>query len=414
MEQIPFDKKDITPYYIDSQKSIEIYELITNKAIRIENITNSDINISQNKKLDQKEFIDYLKKINSINTKNFQVSELSRIYCDLVNYLIEEILQNKNYFNNLKRLSLCHFLLKILSSKDEYERFNFIEAIDNVISDIVIEKDMYFQILMKIGKIPKTIFHEKNEKIYETYMNIILYSDEKKFNEILDCFMNNKKEIYDGYNIILPHINFEKELISEKLKQINKILFILKKTEGFIFNERFLYFKEFKGRKDLINELNYVLREQKMKEINSLEIIPADVAEEGIDFLLKELKEEKENKKQAIDEYNNFLEEYKKEKEENEKNNIVLTNKNEQLINKYKKLEEKSDRDIEKFGAIIKKLKKENAEIKTRKNQLSNDIASLNKEIEKKDNIICKISYREIGTKIIQFYSSSLSEETKK
>ena len=401
MEQIPLDKKDITPYYIDSQKSIEIYELITNKAIYIENITNSDINISQNKKLDQKEFIDYLKKINSMNTKNFQVSELSRIYCDLVNYLIEEILQNKNYFNNLKRLSLCHFLLKILSSKDEYERFNFIEAIDNVISDIVIEKDMYFQILMKIGKIPKTIFHEKNEKIYETYMNIILYSDEKKFNEILDCFMNNKKEIYDGYNIILPHINFEKELISEKLKQINKILFILKKTEGFIFNERFLYFKEFKGRKDLINELNYVLREQKMKEINSLEIIPADVAEEGIDFLLKELKEEKENKKQAIDEYNNFLEEYKKEKEENEKNNIVLTNKNEQLINKYKKLEEKSDRDIEKFGAIIKKLKKENVQIKTRKNQLSNDIASLNKEIEKKNNIICKISYRENGSKII-------------
>ena len=401
MEQIPFDKKDITPYYIDSQKSIEIYELITNKAIYIENITNSDINISQNKKLDQKEFIDYLKKINSMNTKNFQVSELSRIYCDLVNYLIEEILQNKNYFNNLKRLSLCHFLLKILSSKDEYERFNFIEAIDNVISDIVIEKDMYFQILMKIGKIPKTIFHEKNEKIYETYMNIILYSDEKKFNEILDCFMNNKREIYDGYNIRLPHINFEKELISEKLKQINKILFILKKTEGFIFNERFLYFKEFKGRKDLINELNYVLREQKMKEINSLEIIPTDVAEEGIDFLLKELKEEKENKKQAIDEYNNFLEEYKKEKEENEKNNIVLTNKNEQLINKYKKLEEKSDRDIEKFGAIIKKLKKENAEIKTRKNQLSNDIASLNKEIEKKNNIICKISYRENGSKII-------------
>ena len=401
MEQIPFDKKDITPYYIDSQKSIEIYELITNKAIYIENITNSDINISQNKKLDQKEFIDYLKKINSMNTKNFQVSELSRIYCDLVNYLIEEILQNKKYFNNLKRLSLCHFLLKILSSEDEYERFNFIEAIDNAISDIVIEKDMYFQILMKIGKIPKTIFHEKNEKIYETYMNIILYSDEKKFNEILDCFMNNKREIYDGYNIRLPHINFEKELISEKLKQINKILFILKKTEGFIFNERFLYFKEFKGRKDLINELNYVLREQKMKEINSLEIIPTDVAEEGIDFLLKELKEEKENKKQAIDEYNNFLEEYKKEKEENEKNNIVLTNKNEQLINKYKKLEEKSDRDIEKFGAIIKKLKKENAEIKTRKNQLSNDIASLNKEIEKKNNIICKISYRENGSKII-------------
>ena len=401
MEQIPLDKKDITPYYIDSQKSIEIYELIANKAIRIENITNSDINISQNKKLDQKEFIDYLKKINSMNTKNFQVSELSRIYCDLVNYLIEEILQNKNYFNNLKRLSLCHFLLKILSSKDEYERFNFIEAIDNVISDIVIEKDIFFQILMKIGKIPKTIFHEKNEKIYETYMNIILYSDEKKFNEILDCFMNNKKKIYDGYNIILPHINFEKELISEKLKQINKILFILKKTEGFIFNERFLYFKEFKGRKDLINELNYVLREQKMKEINSLEIIPTDVAEEGIDFLLKELKEEKENKKQAIDEYNNFLEEYKKEKEENEKNNIVLANKNEQLINKYKKLEEKSDRDIEKFGAIIKKLKKENVQIKTRKNQLSNDIASLNKEIEKKNNIICKISYRENGSKII-------------
>ena len=401
MEQIPFDKNDITPYYIDSQKSIEIYELITNKEICIENITNSDINISQNKKLDQKEFIDYLKKINSMNTKNFQVSELSRIYCDLVNYLIEEILQNKNYFNNLKRLSLCHFLLKILSSKDEYERFNFIEAIDNVISDIVIEKDMYFQILMKIGKIPKTIFHEKNKKIYETYMNIILYSDEKKFNEILDCFMNNKKEIYDGYNIILPHINFQKELISEKLKQINKILFILKKTEGFIFNERFLYFKEFKGRKDLINELNYVLREQKMKEINSLEIIPTDVAEEGIDFLLKELKEEKENKKQAIDEYNNFLEEYKKEKEENEKNNIVLTNKNEQLINKYKKLEEKSDRNIEKFGAIIKKLKKENVQIKTRKNQLSNDIASLNKETEKKNNIICKISYRENGSKII-------------
>ena len=401
MEQIPFDKNDITPYYTDSQKSIEIYELITNKEICIENITNSDINISQNKKLDQKEFIDYLKKINSMNTKNFQVGELSRIYCDLVNYLIEEILQNKNYFNNLKRLSLCHFLLKILSSEDEYERFNFIEAIDNVISDIVIEKDMYFQILMKIGKIPKTIFHETNKKIYETYMNIILYSDEKKFNEILDCFMNNKKKIYDGYNIILPHINFEKELISEKLKQVNKILFILKKTEGFIFNERFLYFKEFKGRKDLINELNYVLREQKMKEINSLEIIPTDVAEEGIDFLLKELKEEKENKKQAIDEYNNFLEEYKKEKEENEKNNIFLTNKNEQLINKYKKLEEKSDRDIEKFGAIIKKLKKENVQIKTRKNQLSNDIASLNKETEKKNNIICKISYRENGSKII-------------
>ena len=70
----------------------------------------------------------------------------------------------------------------------------------------------------------------------------------------------------------------------------------------------------------------------------------------------------------------------KNKKEENEKNNIVLTNKNEQLINKYKKLEEKSERDIEKFGAIIKKLKKENVQIKIRKNQLSNDIASLNKE----------------------------------
>ena len=196
-----------------------------------------------------------------------------------------------------------------------------------------------------------------------------------------DIYMKEKRSFYEQYeNIILPKISFEKNHAEKILKQIDNILYIMKKSESFIFNERFVYYKVFKGRTDLLNEINFVLESQRMKPISSLIILSPDLGEEAINFcfdnfldqnkikshnisnLLRIIEENKNEEEIKIKQYDNLKKEFKE-----------ISSKYEKLVKEFEEYEEEYYKDKENLKTKIIKLKNENVQIKTEKNELSNN-----------------------------------------
>ena len=151
MKEMSKEKNNMTKIFEDSMKSIKIYKLII-EGNSIENIPNSEIEINERVLSDISEFKKYIKDIHIKGKKKIlELNKPSKQYINLISNLIEKILENSGGFHkDLRLLSSCHLLHKILTTKDDYERFDYIEAIDKNIIDLLISKDKYYHILMKL------------------------------------------------------------------------------------------------------------------------------------------------------------------------------------------------------------------------------------------------------------------------
>ena len=112
-----------------------------------------------------------------------------------------------------------------------------------------------------------------------------------------------------------------------------------------------------------------------------------------------------------------FQESYKKLNDEHRK----LNDEHRKLNDKFKKYMEKTEKEGKDLGNKIReceeeisKLWKELVESKTEKNCKIAQIDELNSELQKKDDIIEKISYRDVSSRIIGFFSCSQPQSLKR
>lgn len=374
--------------------------------LNLENIPLKDIEIKELDNLEPEEYLNYIKGQSDDSSKKASTSKnFSNAYTTTVQCLIEEIKKNKknsDIDDNILKLSSYFYLYKISIAKDCYEENDSMEKIDDVISKIILSKDRYYNILINLGQINKDMFGGKKEEKEMLYFKIIFFLNLTFFKEELEKF-------FVKYNIDLPEITFDKKYVKDKLKEIDNLVYILKKSEEFKTHERFEYYNAFKDKPDLIKEVNYVLFKKNKNVIISLDRVNEDITEEAINFALNNINVS-ENEEDSINNLQSLYESEKLKKENMEKEFEKLKN---EYSSKFEKLRNNYSNNINSLEETIKNLKKINVENRTKKNQQDQKIKELENNLAEKDDIIEKISYREVGSKIIEFYSSSLTEQQK-
>ena len=418
--------------YIEAAKGARIYELILDNK-NCDSIEDSQI---EDIKLNDMDFIKFFKFIKKLNAKDDATQNKINEFTNLVKSSIKIIINNISpesspieITRNLLKLSAFYYLFKLQTANDIIMENLYVDKIDEIIDKFLLDKTYYYNILMLLYvKDMKDIKTQNKKDKFDTYWAIILFLDEKMFFNLLGQYMNNKKLKYPQYTIPLPFFSFTCQDLGKKMKELHNILIVLGKTETFKTNERFEYFYAFRYEFGLLDQINYVLLKQNKEPLICLDKTTDDITEEAISFSLNKT----QNKDDLISELNQLVEVGKK------KQNEILLNYND-LLGKYnamskeynemsKKYKAKSKEYMEcknNFESIIQENSKciENLEIKvkeikkkyTQQNTIINEqkekIQSLNKNKGEKEEIIERISYREIGSRIIKFFSLSQSEE---
>ena len=418
--------------YIEAAKGARIYELILDNK-NCDSIEDSQI---EDIKLNDMDFIKFFKFIKKLNAKDDATQNKINEFTNLVKSSIKIIINNISpesspieITRNLLKLSAFYYLFKLQTANDIIMENLYVDKIDEIIDKFLLDKTYYYNILMLLYvKDMKDIKTQNKKDKFDTYWAIILFLDEKMFFNLLGQYMNNKKLKYPQYTIQLPIFSFTCQDLGKKMKELHNILIVLGKTETFKTNERFEYFYAFRYEFGLLDQINYVLLKQNKEPLICLDKTTDDITEEAISFSLNKT----QNKDDLISELNQLVEVGKK------KQNEILLNYND-LLGKYnamskeynemsKKYKAKSKEYMEcknNFESIIQENSKciENLEIKvkeikkkyTQQNTIINEqkekIQSLNKNKGEKEEIIERISYREIGSRIIKFFSLSQSEE---
>ena len=412
MEPYKIEKgKEITSELcIEVAKAIKIYELLLG-GINFKEIPSSNIETKELNNINEfKSLIKYINKINGNQYKAKALDKFSNAYKNLIDFYINDFKDDLKNVNDLYKLSACYNLYKLQCAENIYDESIYMEKIDDKIDNIIRKKEIYYDILILLGQFKEDMFGDNKEIKVSSYFKIIFYLNENIFETLLTDFMKNKQKLYQQYNISLPSVIFDEK--SEKtLRNIKNILLILEKTEKFKTNERFEYFNTFKENPELLDQINYVLFKQNKKPILALDRLTSDIGEEAIDYSLNKNVEESNDK--YISELEELLKEEKKKKENMDKEFKLLQNEQALLLQKYNAFRRKYLNEINNLELKIKELRKKNVENKTINNQQQMKINSLNSELSKKDEIIERISYREVGTKIIEFFSCSLSEKQK-
>ena len=431
----PSGNETINPnnLYIKAAKGARIYELILDNK-NCDSIEDSQI---EDIKLNDMDFIKFFKFIKKLNAKDDATQNKINEFTNLVKSSIKIIINNISpesspieITRNLLKLSAFYYLFKLQTANDIIMENLYVDKIDEIIDKFLLDKTYYYNILMLLDYVKdmKDIKMQNKKDKFDTYWAIILFLDEKMFFNLLGQYMNNKKLKYPQYTIQLPIFSFTCQDLGKKMKELHNILIVLGKTETFKTNERFEYFYAFRYEFGLLDQINYVLLKQNKEPLICLDKTTDDITEEAISFSLNKT----QNKDDLISELNQLVEVGKK------KQNEILLNYND-LLGKYnamskeynemsKKYKAKSKEYMEcknNFESIIQENSKciENLEIKvkeirkkyTQQNTIINEqkekIQSLNKNKGEKEEIIERISYREIGSRIIKFFSLSQSEE---
>ena len=342
-------ENETTDYlYKDSAKAARIYELILDN-IDFDKIQNSQIETEKLNNIDPAKSLKYIEEVGNkkdetegkINlfTKNF------KNMIDVLIFYIQDELRTFNQlksFNNLRKLSAYYYLFKIQVADDIYEENNYAEKINEVVVNILSNKEYYYNILMLLDHFKNGDISGDNKKAkIDAYFKIIYFLNEKMFLNLLSEYMNYKKTLYKQYDIPLPFISFEeKKDLDKKMKKIYNILYILKKTESFKTNERFEYFHAFRYKHELLEEINYILYKLNKKPFISLDKSTDDITQEAIKYSLNNTKRF-ENNEEIISELTKLLDDARKEKEEMEKAHIELQEEYEQIHKKYGLLSQK-------------------------------------------------------------------------
>ena len=442
--------KNKIEFYIDSAKATRLYELLLTKYSDFKEIKDDEVEIEELNNLDDgDESIQYIyktakKKDEKISSNNF-TRAIKLSIKTLISTIEYELMKHKKLIttNILQKLSCYYYLFKINTAKEKNIENNYIKQIEEAIDKIFENeenKKNYYEILGLIFQLNKDI----SENIYEVnkaekldrYYKIVSLLDEEFFLMNLKQYMERKKILFPQYGISLP--NFKSEDLFKNLKQIHNILDILKRAESFKTNERFEYFHAFKGKNEMLSDVNYVLNKLGKKIFISIDRNDDETLTEAINYSLNLADNsiiQKAKETGLIENMIKTLQEAKNSKEEINKENIKLKSVHEKLIsdhaklisdhenlkNNYKALIEKSTKaeiDLEekiiKFEKQISTLRSQLVESKTESNIKSTKIEDANKSLEKKEEILERITYRDVGSKIITFFSCSQPESLKK
>ena len=442
--------KNKIEFYIDSAKATRLYELLLTKYSDFKEIKDDEVEIEELNNLDDgDESIQYIyktakKKDEKISSNNF-TRAIKLSIKTLISTIEYELMKHKKLIttNILQKLSCYYYLFKINTAKEQNIENNYIKQIEEAIDKIFENeenKKNYYEILGLIFQLNKDI----SENIYEVnkaekldrYYKIVSLLDEEFFLMNLKQYMECKKILFPQYGITLP--NFKSEDLFKNLKQIHNILDILKRAESFKTNERFEYFHAFKGKNEMLSDVNYVLYKLGKKIFISLDRNDDETLTEAINYSLNLADNsiiQKAKETGLIENMFKTLQEAKNSKEEINKENIKLKSVHEKLIsdhaklisdhenlkNNYKALIKKSTKaeidlgeKIIKFEKQISTLRSQLVESRTESNIKSTMIEDANKSLEKKEEILERITYRDVGSKIITFFSCSQPESLKK
>ena len=422
MEQNNYENIVSNNIYQEAAKGARIYELILdNKDFdciedsQIETIEFNDMNFNK--------FFQYMEKLRA---KKDETENKINEFTDSLKAPIKIIINN-NFpelnpiiiSRNLLRLSGCYYLFKLFKGKDKMVEAEYVKKIDEVVEKFFSDKENYYNILMLLDYVKdmiKILLKEKEDKV-DTYQKILFFLDEKMFSNLINSYMNKKVLKYPQYSIQLPLASFTLPDLSQKMKELYNILYILKKTEMFKTNRRFEYFFTFRYNKVLLEQINYVLLQQNMKVLISLDKPTDDITNEAIKYSIDTSVSSKK-KDDVISKLVKLLEEEKKKQNDYALQNITLKKEYDKLSQAYEEFNNKCKNiDIERSNHInelenkINTIRQNYIERNTIINKKQEEINSLKIDNQKKEEIIERISYREIGSRIIRFFSLSQSEE---
>ena len=433
-EQSVKNKDDLI---IDSAKATKILEMILDKKVNIQDIKDEEVETEELNKLDNDKALEYIKEIDSKkydikDTENVLDSNTRAIKLSMKSFIFDITYELKKYkkvetIKNLLNLACYYYLFKIQTAKEKNIENNYIIKIDETITRILLtqeNKKNYYDILQIIFSFNQNIFESNKTEKYDRYFKIISLLNGQFFLKQIQKYMNEKKNSYPQYNISLPFFNLE------KLEEIYNILHILKRTEKFKTHERFEYFQEFKDQNKLLQAVNYILRTSGKNLIISLDKGTDDIREEATIFSLNAVKNNSEQKEQfevILSQIEGKLQivkekyyEISEEKKDLEESYKKINDEHRKLNDKFKKYIEKTEKEEEDLGNKIREceneistLRNKFVESKTENNSKIAQINELNSELKKKEDIIEKISYRDVSSKIITFFSCSQPQSLK-
>lgn len=292
--------------------------------------------------------------------------------------------------------------------------------IDEVVIKILMENDYYYRILMHLDQFKKDMFGDNKDEKVNGYFKILFFLNEKMFINLLTKFMNTKIKRYPQYSIPLPLISFKLKDIKAKMKEIYNILYILRKSETFKTGETLEYFYSFRAEHKLLGEINYILVKLGKKPLAALDKCSDEIAEEAIKYSINNI-EKNEINDDYISELSLIIEEGKKKQELLRKEREILNEKYEKLNKKYKELNEKYKNldtsytnDLEQMTEKLINARQNLVKSNEEKNKKESEMKSLKDKLLKNEDIIERISYRQVGSKIIKFFSLSQSEDRKR
>ena len=265
METSNCDIESIDYLYKESAKAVKIYEMILDKN-NLDLIHLSQIETRELNNINCAQFNEYIKIIEAKKDESKgKINDFTNAFKNIIYVLISDIVDELEEFNEIKnyenlfKLSSYYYLYKIITSNNKSEENYYIIQIDFVVKKIVLYKDCYYKILIHLGKLEEDLAEKNKEEKINAYFKILFFLNEKMLSEELTKFMDNKKQLYNQYNIPLPLISFNIKQLQKNLEKIYNILIILKKTENFKTNERFEYFNYFRYKHEFLEEINYIL-----------------------------------------------------------------------------------------------------------------------------------------------------------
>ena len=426
MKTSKHDTVNIDSLFKDSAKAVKIYELILDKnnldkilPFQIESPELNDINCA--------EFNEYIKRIGNKEDKtNEEINDFTSAFANVLYVLINDIVDDlevykeiKNY-DNLFKLSCYYYLFKIITGNNNYEDYYYMDKIDAVVEKIVSNKECYYKLLIHLGEFKEDVMEKNKNEIIEAYFKILFFLNEKNFLEKLTEYIDNKKQSFKQYNIPLPPISFSIKGLVKNLERVYNILFILERTENFKTNERFEYFNCFRNKHELLGEINYILVKMDKNPLVSLDKISDDIGNEAIKYSLDHTELNSGND-DYISELEQIAENAKKKKEEYKIKYDLMIQKYNKLNKKYNECNKKFNsldlsysKDINELQSKISYLKKKQVGNNTINNRQAIEISLLKTQLQKNKETIERISYREIGTRIIKFFSLSQPENKRK
>ena len=393
METFDDKTQDINNIIKDAAKAARIYELILNNM----NLDKIDVTLVDTKTLndsDSTKSLEYIIEIGNkkdetqrkINTFTMSIKSMMKlIVCDIQNDIYN--------LKNLSKLSAFYYFFKFRESNDINEEKYYIKKIDSVVDKILLNKNYYYKILQLLDQLKEQdILGNNKKKKNDAYFQILFNLNENIFCDLINKFMNKKKSSYPQYGIPLPLISFKDKDLDKKMKTINNILYVLQKTESFKTKKRFEYFYIFKSEPELLDEINYLLKNTNKSPIVSFDKIDNEIEEEDINYSL-DIIEKQKNDEDIISELNQLLVEGKKKQKLFREKKEKISQKYNKLLDEFNQVNTNYENFLNDFNKKLIELKNKLVECNKTKNKKTSENDSLKSSLDKKDDTIKGISY---------------------